>query len=144
MTRTEACTRRPRAAAAPRPALAAVLLAFAATAAGLQGCAGTGLYHWGSYEEQIYAAYAQPVTQPAQERITELEADYQKARAAGKPVPPGYHAYLGTLYFQLSKTDQALEQFKTEKALFPESSVYMGRLLARLTQPAPSATKPGT
>jgi len=70
---------------------------------------------------------------PFETQIEKLEADYQKARAGTKPVPPGYHAHLGYLYFSVGKKDQALQSFTTEKALFPESAQYMDRLIARLT-----------
>jgi len=65
-------------------------------------------------------------------QVEKLEQDYQQARAANKPVPPGFHAYLGFLYFQLGKMDQAKQEFMTEKANFPESAVFMDRLLANL------------
>jgi hypothetical protein len=64
--------------------------------------------------------------------VQQLEADYQKARSANKPVPPGFHAQLGYLYYQLGKLDQAQQEFQTEKILFPESAVFMERLLANL------------
>jgi hypothetical protein len=90
------------------------------------------LYQWGSYNEQIYAMYNDPGKVPIEKQLEDLERDYQRARAANRPVPPGYHAHVGYLYFQLGKTDQALQSFETEKALFPESTVYMDRLIARL------------
>ena len=99
----------------------------------LSACAGKPLlYEWGSYNEQIYAMYHDPGKVPPEEQLLSLEQDYQKARAADRPVPPGYHAQVGYLYFQLGKIDQALQSFETEKALFPESTVYMDRLIARL------------
>jgi hypothetical protein len=99
----------------------------------LAGCAGRPLfYEWGSYEEQVYAMYTDPGKISIEEQLLYLEKDYQKARSADKPVPPGYHAHVGYLYFQLGKTDQALQSFETEKALFPESAVYMDRLIARI------------
>ena len=90
------------------------------------------LYAWGSYEAQIYAMYSDTGKVPIEEQLNNLERDYQVARAADKPVPPGYHAHVGYLYFQLGKTDQALQSFETEKILFPESTVYMDRLIARI------------
>jgi hypothetical protein len=60
-----------------------------------------------------------------------LEADYQKARSTNKAVPPGFHAHLGYLYFKAGKDDQAFQSFQTEKALFPESGVYMDRILSK-------------
>jgi hypothetical protein len=102
-------------------------------AAMLFGCAPRKplLYHWGSYEEQVYAMYSDTGKVPVEEQLEHLEKDYQEARASDKPVPPGYHAHMGYLYFQLGKVDQALQSFETEKALFPESATYMDRLIAR-------------
>ena len=39
---------------------------------------------------------------------------------------------MGYLYFQIGKLDQARQEFETEKAEFPESAVFMDRLLANL------------
>jgi len=90
------------------------------------------LYEWGSYEEQVYAMYKDPGKVPVEEQIEGLERDYQRARANNRPVPPGYHAHLGYLYFQTGKADQALQSFITEKELFPESAKYMDLLIARM------------
>jgi hypothetical protein len=102
----------------------------------LVGCsqAPQKLYQWGSYEEQIYAMYADPGKVPIESQIEKLEADYQIIRASNGAVPPGFHAHLGYLYFQLGKSNQAWQSFATEKSLFPESAVYMDRLMARLKQ----------
>jgi hypothetical protein len=59
-------------------------------------------------------------------------SSYQKARSENRPVPPGFHAHLGYLYFQLGKLDQAQQELETEKAQFPESAVFMDRLLSNL------------
>jgi hypothetical protein len=98
----------------------------------LPGCASPPLYSWGSYEELIYASYAAPGKVSPEMQVEKLEKDYQKARAANKRVPPGFHAHLGCLYFQLGKLDQAKQEFETEKANFPESAVFMDRMLANL------------
>lgn len=100
----------------------------------LTGCANhrQSLYQWGSYENQIYAMYSDSNKVSVEEQILKLESDYQKAQSANKSVPPGYHAHLGFLYFQTGKADLALQSLQTEKALFPESTVYMDRLIARI------------
>ena len=49
----------------------------------------------------------------------------QKARAAVRTLPPGFHAHLGMLYADAGKLDQVRQQFETEKALYPESATYM-------------------
>jgi hypothetical protein len=104
------------------------------SACALVGCASAppSLYEWGQYESQIYASYNDPGKVSPEEQIQKLEADYQKARGKNKAVPPGFHAQLGYLYFQIGKADQALQSFETEKQLFPESSVYMNRAIAKL------------
>ena len=96
------------------------------------GCAAPTLYSWGHYEDLVYVSYSKPDKATPELQVQQLEADYQKARSANKPVPPGFHAHLGYLYFQLGKPDQARQEFQTEKTLFPESAVFMDRLLANL------------
>ena len=48
---------------------------------------------------------------------------------------PGWHAHLGYLYYQIGKLDQAQQEFLTEKGEFPESGVFMDRMLAGLKKP---------
>ncbi len=100
----------------------------------LTGCATATptLYQWGSYQTQIYNLYSDPGKVPVEAQIEKLEAEYQTARSANKALPPGYHAHLGYLYFQLGRKDQSLQQFQTEKSLFPESAVFMDRVIAQL------------
>lgn len=98
----------------------------------LAGCAAPTLYSWGSYEAVVYATYAKPGAMPPERQIELLEQDYQKARSENKPVPPGFHAHLGYLYYQIGRLDEARREFETEKAWFPESVPFMDRLLASL------------
>ncbi len=98
-------------------------------AALLTGCA-TGpqrLYQWEGYQAQVYEYFKSrsgPETQ-----IEALEKGMQKIRATGSTPPPGYHAHLGLLYSQTGKQDQVVQQFETEKTLFPEAAPYMDFLL---------------
>jgi hypothetical protein len=102
----------------------------------LAGCATPRpLYTWGSYEELIYATYATPGKIAPQDEVNVLEKDYQQARAANMRMPPGWHAHLGHLYYELGQRDQARQELLTEKAEFPESKVFMDRLLANLQKP---------
>jgi hypothetical protein len=102
----------------------------------LGGCATQHtLYNWGSYEELIYASYLGEGRMPAERQVEVLEQDFQKARAANLRVPPGWHAHLGYLYSELGKLDQATQELRTEKAEFPESALFVDRLLANLAKP---------
>lgn len=100
----------------------------------LSGCANqqTRLYQWGSYENQLYENYSNPGKFNAADQIIKLEQDIEKARAENKSLPPGYYAHLGYLYFQDNKADKAMQSLQTEKNLFPESAVYMDRLISQV------------
>jgi hypothetical protein len=107
----------------------------AAVAVALAGCASQPTqYNWGSYEEVIYASYVSPSDVPAEKQIEALEKDYQTARSANKRMPPGWHAHLGFLYYEMGDLIQARQQFLTEKAEFPESAVFVDRLIANLAK----------
>lgn len=108
----------------PRPAaLAALLLAT--------GCTSTPptLYAWGQYEPLVYASYASPGKVPAAEQLALLQQDIDEAAASGRRVPPGVRAYMGYLLAEEGKPDAARVQFLAEKVAFPESAVFMDRLI---------------
>jgi hypothetical protein len=109
----------------------------AAVSLALTACASAppATYNWGSYEEVIYASYVSHDDVPAERQIELLEKDYQAARAANQRLPPGWHAHLGYLYYQIGHVDQARQEFSTEKAQFPESAVFVDRLLANVKKP---------
>jgi hypothetical protein len=110
------------------------IAALALAAALLAGCvtAPQPLYAWGGYEELIYTSYKKPGSVPPERQIEQLEHDYQLARSSGSRMPPGWHLHLGTLYAQAGKADQAQQELVTEKAQYPESAVFVERLLANL------------
>jgi len=98
----------------------------------LGGCASPRIYYWGHYEQQIYDMYVEPDNATAEAQVETMEADIERARSAGKPLPPGFQAHLGFLYYQLGKFDLAHRSFETEKAAFPESTVLMDRFIKKL------------
>ncbi|AHD17068.1 hypothetical protein C163_25910 [Pseudomonas sp. FGI182] len=98
----------------------------------LAGCnAPKPLYQWESYQPQVYG-YLKGDSK--EEQVIALERDLEKIKAKNGAVPPGYHAQLGLLYSSLGKDDQMIQQFRTEKALFPESAAYMDFLLSNATK----------
>lgn len=97
----------------------------------LTGC-NTDLYYWGRYEDVIHYAYAHAEDWDGSGLIRLMEGDRERALRAGKPLPPGWHAHLGLLYYSDGQPDRALEEFQAEKNQFPESSLFMDRLLGEL------------
>jgi len=105
-----------------------------AALAALSACAPKSIYSWGRYEELVFEMYmkpgqADPVTQTA--KLTE---DIDKAKAEGKPVPPGVHAHLAYLYYQQGNVGGAQQEFQIEKTLFPESAAFIDGMLQRMSQ----------
>ncbi|WP_085676479.1 MULTISPECIES: DUF4810 domain-containing protein [unclassified Pseudomonas] len=98
----------------------------------LAGCSGPKtLYQWESYQPQVYG-YLKGDSK--EEQVIALERDLEKIKAKNGAVPPGYHAQLGLLYSSLGKDDQMIQQFRTEKALFPESAAYMDFLMSNASK----------
>ena len=106
-------------------------------AAVLDGCAsGPPLpeYYWGGYPGAICVSQMAPERFSADSAVQALERDRQQALAMHRRLPPGWHAHLGTLYYQLGKLDLAKQEFEGEKREFPESAVFMDRLLAGMAR----------
>ncbi|MBV4540499.1 MULTISPECIES: DUF4810 domain-containing protein [Pseudomonas] len=98
----------------------------------LAGCSGPKtLYQWESYQPQVYGYLKGDAKE---EQVIALERDLEKIKAKNGAVPPGYHAQLGLLYSSLGKDDQMIQQFRTEKALFPESAAYMDFLMSNASK----------
>ena len=98
------------------------------------GCRSPDIYYWGHYEDVIYGMYAHPDKVPPEVQVQLMEQDEHKAVSANKPLPPGFHAHLGYAYYQLGKLDLARQEFEAEKQQFPESAVFMDRLLGNMAK----------
>ncbi|MHA6851368.1 DUF4810 domain-containing protein [Ralstonia pseudosolanacearum] len=109
-------------------ALSRVAAGMAVGSALLAGCAAgpKSMYQWEGYQPQVYE-YFKGESKEAQ--VAELERGLEKIKSANGAVPPGYHAQLGLLYSNLGKDDQMVQEFQTEKALFPESGAYIDFLM---------------
>lgn len=102
----------------------------------LSGCAAKPkpLYYWGEYEDLVYAMYVAPGEADTLTQIAKLNEDIQKTHDNGQRVPPGIHAHLGYMYSIIGNTGASLGEFETEKQLYPESSVFIDRIIGKLTQ----------
>jgi hypothetical protein len=112
-------------------------IAFALCAV-VAGCANKPrppLYLWESFPKLQYDALVNAGV-PPMEQVALMEAQAEKARAAGAALPPGFRAHLGMLKLAGGDADRAKELWLGEKAAFPESAPYMDQLLRRLEAPA--------
>lgn len=60
-----------------------------------------------------------------------LEESIEKSNSKALRIPPGINANLGYIYLNLSDTDKAISYFEAEKALYPEATVFMDKLIKK-------------
>lgn len=95
----------------------------------LSGCAGQQrMYYWGDYSETLYQSKKNPSDQSVLKHQQSLEKILEESQKNNLRVPPGVYAELGYIYFRQNKKDLAIQNFKMEKALYPESALLMDRL----------------
>jgi hypothetical protein len=113
-------------------------LLLAAGMALFAGCAHKApapLYMWEAFPKMQYDTLLRPGVTPV-EQVAAMQAQAERARAAGAALPPGFRAHLGMLKLSAGDVDQARQLWQAEKAAFPESTPYMDQLLKRLDAPA--------
>ena len=113
-------------------ALLAVALAVVVSASGCV-TAPPSRYAWGSYEDLLYLAAAKPGTLPPEAQVKQMQNDRETARGTNQKLPPGWHAQLSYLYYELGRVELAREELLAEKSEFPESTVLVDRLLGNLS-----------
>lgn len=116
-------------------------LAVSCALVALAGCANRPkpLYMWETYGKQQYKVLLREADSP-DEQIHALEAHAEKARANNAELPPGFRAHLGMLYLEVGNSQRAKELWSSEKAVFPEATSYMDRLLKQLDNPVSKPT----
>jgi len=108
---------------------------FIALLAGCAHKAPAPLYMWEAFPKMQYDTLLRPGMAPL-EQVGAMEAQAEKARAAGASLPPGFRAHLGMLKLAAGDADPARQLWLAGKAAFPESTPYMDQLLKRLDAPA--------
>lgn len=89
-------------------------------------------YSWGKYDTALYASYKDPTK--VTELFNTLEAVVKGAGATHAPVAPGIYAEYGYLLLQQGKASEATPAFQQEKQHWPESAVFMDRMIKVATQ----------
>ena len=102
----------------------------------LTGCqTTTGLYDWGSYEDDLYRYYKDPA------QLANLEEGLLLTiEQANDRVPPGLYAEYGTLMLQKGNTTGAVTYYQKEREKWPESAPVMDAMINTLTK-SPSTNK---
>jgi len=111
----------------------------------LSACAAKpSLYRWGAYEDIVYARYADTFAgagatsagagsdDAAATAAALLEQDLARTLEEGERAPPGVRAHLGYLYFEQGRLEEARALLEEERSTYPESTLFIERLLSRM------------
>lgn len=91
------------------------------------------LYTYGNYSESYYASKKDVSADTALELQKSIEFAIENAgESRSGRVAPGMYANLGYIYLKGGKTDKAIESFKKEKSIYPESAHFMDRMIKKI------------
>jgi hypothetical protein len=90
------------------------------------------LYSWGKYQTTSYNYLKNNDEKSTQELIKTYQVIIAKQSGTRNVVPPGIYADYGFLLLQLNKTTEGKEMLLKEIALYPESKVFIDRILKKL------------
>ena len=96
----------------------------------LSGCATTGLYDWGHYEDDLFDYYHQPSEK--EQVVADLQRLLEKQEANGRKPAPGLFAELGTMYLLEGDSVTAIRFYQKEAEYWPESAPMMATLIENL------------
>lgn len=91
------------------------------------------LYTYGTYSESYYAAKKElsPESALALQKSIEYAIEHSSESRSGR-VAPGMYANLGYIYLKGGDTAKAIENFKKEKSIYPESAHFMDRMIKKI------------
>lgn len=87
------------------------------------------MYYFGNYSESLYQYEKNQTQASLLNHTTELQRIIKKSKRLDLPVPPGIYAELGYIKLKANKKEEAIFFFSAEAALYPESKLFMDRLI---------------
>ena len=110
------------------------IFAFTLLALFLTGCvtAPKSLYSWEDYQERSYDYIMEENTKSMEVLMATYEKIINKQTGSRQTAPPGICADYGYLLYKQGKTQEGLALLNKEIALYPESSVFISRIIKNL------------
>ncbi len=109
-----------------------LLLSFLIIGFIISGCSTKKpMYEYADYSQTYYQLKQNGDAQSTAKWKTSLEESIEKSKALSIRVPPGVYANLGYLYLKVNDTQKAISFFESEKALYPEASLFMDNLIKK-------------
>jgi hypothetical protein len=98
------------------------------------------LFAWGDYDDALYAHHKAPQDRAA--FVERLRKVVLQAEQEGKKVPPGVYAEFGYALLEEGSYDQAVTWFQKERDLWPESRVFMEKMIRNAQRLGAQGAKP--
>lgn len=92
------------------------------------------LYNWGKYQEASYKYVKTDTDEDREKLVKAYEYIINNQKEGRQVVPPGIYADYGYLLVKHGKKEEGLKLMKMEIALYPESEVFIGRIIKRLEE----------
>ncbi|MDH4110153.1 MAG: DUF4810 domain-containing protein [Gammaproteobacteria bacterium] len=90
-------------------------------------------YYWSTYEYDLFYANTSPDDPEKAERLeATLLKIIKQSDTSGRKPPPGILAEYGFFLYERGQTDEAIEYFEREAGQWPESRVFMERVIVSL------------
>jgi hypothetical protein len=91
------------------------------------------LYNWGNYQytSTAYGMYGER-KEVLEKHITELQKIINESEAKNQRVAPGIYAEYGQILFETNKKAKAKKYFILEQTTYPESTIFINRVLIKL------------
>lgn len=109
-----------------------LLILVTALIIGLTSC-GTprSLYSWYNYDSNLYS-YNKKRTEKEEKALVEAyEKIINKQRGIRNTIPPGICAEYGFMLIEKGNISEGITYLKREVALYPESSIFINRIIAQ-------------
>ncbi len=115
---------------------ATVLLIVGISVLFMSGCSSQpnpSLYYYGDYTESYYTTKREttPENALALQKAIEEAIEKRDNGSSGR-VAPGMYANLGYIYLKAGETGKAIENFEKEKSIYPESTIFMNRMINKV------------
>lgn len=94
----------------------------------------TSLYSWYNYENAAYEYQKKNTDKSYADALNAYLKIIDKQSGARKSVPPGLNAEYGYMLIKTGKVEEGLRYLKQEVALYPESEVYISRIIKQLEE----------
>jgi hypothetical protein len=90
------------------------------------------LYSWYNSEDASYQYTKRLTEKELTEAMAQYEMVIQKQKGSRATVPPGVNAEYGYMLVKAGKKEQGLALLKSEMELYPESKVFISRIVNQL------------